>query len=218
MPVFQAAPDAALGSCACGQSVEMQYQRHATAQEYDALPDGLKPIDGIALIAVRVCGDCHPGPICEHPDATPVPCPDCGAQPGTPCTGRNGGPRAVDHPARQAAQPQPETCRHAHREDCTDPRECQCSGDDAPPARIPRAFVPPTMQEQADALGFPPAFLPVAAKLLADHHIDPARVRGGFRTGRTQLGNQPAILFDYATGQEDGHGHENVETRVVPVE
>lgn len=218
MPVFQAAPDAALGLCACGQPAEMQYQRHATQAEYDTLPDGLKPIDGIALVAVRVCGDCLPPPICEHPDATPAPCPDCHAQPGTSCTGRNGGTRAVDHPARLAAQPQPETCTHAHRENCSDPRKCQCTGDDPLPVRIPRAFVPPTVHEQAAALGFPPELLPVAARLLADHGIDPARVRGGFRTGRTQLGNQAAILFDYATGGDDGHGHEIVETRVVPVE
>ena len=204
--------------CACGQQVEAQYQRHATQTEYDALPDGLKPIDGIALIAVRCCGDCLPPPICEHPDDTPVPCPDCGAQPGTQCIGRNGGPRAVEHPARLTAQPAPETCRPAHREDCLDPRECQCSGDDEPPARIPRTLLPPTINEQAAALGFPPELLPAAAQLLADHHIDPTRVRGGFRTGRTQLGDKPAILFDYATGRDDGHGHETVETRVIPVE
>lgn len=202
--------------CACGQPAEAQYQRHATQAEYDALPDGLKPIDGIALIAVRCCGDCLPPAICQHPDDTPVPCPDCGAQPGTPCTGSHGGTRAVDHPARQAAQPAPETCRHAHREYCTDPRQCQCSGDEPPPVRIPRTLRAPTVHEQAAALGFPPELLPVAARLLADHHIDPARVRGGFRTGLTQ-DNRPAILFDYATG-DDGHGHELLETRVVPVE
>lgn len=203
--------------CACGQQVEAQYQRHATQAEYDALPDGLKPIDGIALIAVRCCGDCLPPPICEHPDATPVPCPDCHAQPAQPCTGRNGGPRAVEHPARQAAQPTPDTCTHAHRQDCLDPRQCQCTSDDPTPVRQPRTFLPATVQDQAAALGFPPALLPIAAKLLADHEIDPARVRGGFRSGYTQ-DNRPAILFDYATDRDDGHGHEIVETRVVPVE
>ena len=203
--------------CACGQPAEAQYQRHATAQEYDTLPDGLKPIDGIALVAVRCCGDCLPPPICEHPDTTPAPCPDCHAEPGQPCTGRGGGTRAIDHPARQAAQPQPETCTHAHRENCSDPRECACTGDDPAPSRIPRTFVAPTMHEQAAALGFPPQLLPVAARLLADNHIDVSRVRGGFRTGHTQ-DNRPAILFDYATGGDDGHGHETLETRVIPVE
>lgn len=203
---------------ACGHPAEMQYPRHLTETEYAALPDGLKPIDGYAVTSVPVCGDCHPGPICEHPDATPVPCPACHAQPGTPCTKPDGTARACEHPERAATQPAPDTCRHAHRETCTEPRECQCSGDDEPPARIPRTLLPPTINEQAAALGFPPELLPIAARLLAEHHIDPARVRGGFRTGRTQLGNQPAILFDYATGQDDGHGHEIVETRVVPVE
>ena len=112
----------------------------------------------------------------------------------------------------------PRTRRHAHRETCTEPRECQCSSDDEPPARVPRTFLPPTINEQAATLGFPPELLPIAARLLTDYHIDPARVRGGFRTGRTQLGDKPAILFDYATGRDDGHGHEIVETRVVPVE
>lgn len=216
MPVFQAAPTtAALGSCACGQPAEMQYQRHATQQEYDALPDGLKPIDGYVTVAVRVCGDCHPGPICEHPDAAPAPCPDCHAQPGQSCTKPDGTPRSCEHPERAATQPVPDTCTHAHRETCTDPRECQCSGDDPAPIRISRTLLPATVQDQAAQLGFPPELLPAAARLLADHGIDPARVRGGFRTGLTQ-DNRPAILFDYATG-DDGHGHETVETRVIPV-
>lgn len=202
---------------ACGHGAEMQYLRHLTAAEYAALPEALRPIDGYAVTSVLVCGDCHPGPICEHPDDAPVPCPVCHAKPGQPCTKPDGAPRACDHPERATAQPVPDTCTHAHRETCTDPRECQCTGDDPEPVRAPRVFLPATAPEQAAALGFPPALLPHAAAWLAQHGIDPTRVRGGFRTGYTQ-DNRPAILFDYATGREDGHGHEIVETRVVPVE
>lgn len=212
MPITEARP---LG--ACGHRAEMAYQRHADEDEYNLIPDALKPIDGIALIAVLVCGDCHPGPICEHPDDTPAPCPTCHAQPGQSCTRPDGTPRACDHPERATAQPTPDTCTHAHRQDCTNPRDCQCTADDPTPVRHPRTFLPATIHDQAAQLGFPPELLPIAAQLLADHHIDPARVRGGFRSGYTQ-DNRPAILFDYATGGDDGHGHETVETRVVPIE
>lgn len=202
--------------CACGQGVEAQYQRYLSADKYNTLPEDLKPIDGYAVEAVKCCWDCHPGPICQHPDATPVPCPVCEAAPGDPCVKADGSPRLGNHRERAAAQPVVEGCRHAHREDCTDPRACQCTNDDPAPVRIPRVILPPNAHEQAAALGFPPAMLPVAAQLLADHGIDPSKVRGGFRTGLTQ-DNRPAILFDYVTG-DDGHGHEVTETRAVPVE
>ena len=211
------APTETTDLCPCGQNVEAQYQRHATQAEYDALPEGLKPIDGVALIAVKTCGDCLPPDPCQHQAAEPVPCPDCQAQPGKPCTGRNGGPRPVPHATRAAAQPAPVTCRHAHRETCSDPRHCQCTGDDEPPRRAPRVILPPTAQDQAAALGLPPDMLPHALQWLTAHGIDPGKVRGGFRTGLTQ-DNRPAILFDYVIGADDGHGHELVETRAVPIE
>lgn len=209
-------PDTPSTPCTCGQPVEAQYQRHATQAEYDAIPQGLKPIDGVALIAVKCCGDCLPPP-CQHPAAEPATCPGCGAKPGQPCTGRNGGPRPVPHSARAAAQPHTETCRHAHRETCTDPGACQCNSDDPSPVRAPRVTLPPTVQAQAAALGFPPAMLPIAAQFLADHDIDPARIRGQVRAGFTQ-DNRPALLLDYATGVDDGHGHEVVELRIIPVD
>jgi len=204
-------------TCPCGAPVEAAYQRHATQAEYDALPEGLRPIDGHATIAVRVCGDCHPGTICRHPDTTPAPCPRCKAEPGTQCVKPDGSPRPAEHRERAAAQPAPDVCRHAHQETCTDPRACACTGDDQPPARAPRIVgQPPEGQRLAD-LGFPPAMLPVALGWLAQRGIDLALVRGGFRSGYTQ-DNQPAILFDYATGQDDGHGHEQVELRIEPIE
>lgn len=210
MPITEIRP-----VCACGHRAEMAYQRHLTETEYAALPDGLKPIDGYAVTSVLVCGDCHPGPICQHPDDTPAPCPTCHAKPGQSCTKPDGTLRACEHPERAATQPQPDTCTHAHRQDCLDPRECQCTGDDPAPVRIPRTFLPATAHEQAAQLGFPPALLPIAAQLLADNRLDLTRVRE-VRSGYTQ-DNRPALLIDYATG-DDGHGHETVETRVIPVE
>jgi len=205
----------ALDACPCGAPVEAAYQRHLTQAEYDALPEGLKPIDGYATIAVRVCGDCHPGPICEHPDTEPAPCPTCKAQPGDQCVKPDGSPRPTEHPARKAAQPAPETCRHAHRETCADPRHCQCSGEDEPPVRVPRIVGQPLEGQRLADLGFPRDMLPVALGWLAQHSIDLGKVRGGFRAGRTQ-DNRPAILFDYATGV-DARGHEQVELRIEPL-
>ena len=41
----------------CNQLAEAQHRRHATAEEYDALPEALRPIDGIAHQAVYTCYD-----------------------------------------------------------------------------------------------------------------------------------------------------------------
>jgi len=202
--------------CPCGAPVEAAYQRHLTQAEYDALPEGLKPIDGYATIAVWACGDCHPGPICQHPAAEPAACPTCNAQPGEQCVKADGTVRPHEHPARQDAQPVPDTCTHAHRETCTDPRTCQCTGQDEPPGRLPRVVLPPTVQASLADLGVPPAMLPHAAQWAAERGIDIARVRGGLRSGLTQ-DNRPALLFDYATGI-DAHGREQTELRIEPIE
>jgi hypothetical protein len=204
-------------ACACGQPVEAQHQRHLTQAEYDALPEGLRPNDGWATAAVKTCGDCAPPPFCEHPDATPVPCPTCGALPGDQCVRADGGGvRIHPHPARAAAQPVPETCRHAHREDC-DHRDCRCTGDDQPPVRAGRSTIPGGAPPDLSALGFPIEMIPAAMQWLAAHGIDRTLVRGGFRSGFTQ-DNRAALLFDYVTASDDGHGHEVVELRVMPVE
>lgn len=208
--------DAPLGVCGCGQPNETSYQRHLTQAEYDALPDGLRPIDGYAVTAVGTCGDCAPAPICQHGAADPAPCPVCHAAPGEACTKPDGSARPVEHRERADAQPQIDTCRHAHREDCTSPAGCQCSGGDQPPARAPRVILPPTQQQTLTDLGIPPAILAHAVELIAQRGIDVSRVRGGFRTGYTQ-DNKPAILFDYATGT-DAHGREQVETRIEPID
>lgn len=203
--------------CACGQAAEAAYQRHATQAEYDALPEGLKPIDGVATIAVRVCGDCHPGPICSHPDSGPVPCPVCSAAPGNPCVKPDGAPRTIEHRERTAVQPEIDLCRHHHRETCTDPRACRCTGDDQPPVRAPRLILSASEPQRFAELDMPPEMLLHAAEWAAHRGIDPTRVRSPFRKGLTQ-DNRPAILFDYAEAPDDGHGHEVVELRIEPVE
>lgn len=201
--------------CACGQPVEQQHLRHLTKAEYDALPEAFRPIDGYAVTPVFTCWDCAPAPICEHPEPAPVPCPSCGAQDEQECAKADGTPRLHPHPARAAAQPQPGPCLHAHREDC-DHRACRCGPGDEPPARVPRIVGASGETQQLADLGFPPAMLPAAAAWLAEHRIDPSLVRGDFRTGLTQTG-ESAMLFDYATAPDDGHGHEVVELRIVPV-
>jgi hypothetical protein len=209
-------PPVTQGACACGQPIEAQHQRHLTAEEYDAIPEGLRPIDGYATKSVFTCGDCAPDPFCEHPDAEPVPCPTCRAVPGYACLKADGGPRLRPHPARAAAQPVSETCRHAHREDC-DHRACVCTGDGEQPVRPLRSAIPGGAAPDLSALGFPIEMLPVAMQWLAAHGIDRTLVRGGFRTGFTQS-NEPAMLFDYVTAPDDGHGHEVVQLRIVPVD
>ena len=206
-----------LERCPCGAPVESAYQRHATQAEYDALPEELRPIDGVATIAVRVCGDCHPGPICTHPDVGPAPCPVCQAAPGDPCVKPDGGQRMVEHRERADAQPEIDVCRHHHRETCTDPHHCRCTGDDQPPVRAPRLIQPPTGQQVFQELDMPSEMLLHAAAWAASRGIDPARVRSPFRKGLTQ-DNRPAMLFDYAEAPDDGHGHEVVRLRVEPVE
>jgi hypothetical protein len=223
MTQTQDTPAAPAGLCGCGQPVETSYQRHLTQAEYDALPESLRPIDGYATAAVHCCWDCHPGPLCEHPDTAPVPCPRCKAKPGQPCTKPDGSARLGEHRERATAQPVADTCTHAHREDCTSPKDCQCTGDDQPPTRQPRTFLPVGVDQQLTARGFPPGMALQAVAWAAAHGIDPQLIRGEIRTGQTQ-DMRPALLFDYATPGPDGrplldaHGREQVQLRIEPVE
>lgn len=201
--------------CPCGQPAETQYLRHLTAAEYAALPDSLRPIDGYAVRPEPVCGDCHPGPLCTHPAADPVPCPDCHAQPGQPCTKPDGTPRPVEHPARALAQPTRDTCRHAHRETCTDPRQCQCTDTDEPPQRQPGVpLEPPPIDLRA---------IPQALELIDRYGLRPELVCSEVRIGWTQ-DNRKALIFDYAQADNAGHpardvhGHKIVQQRVIPID
>jgi hypothetical protein len=125
----------------CDGDATTQIQRHATADEYAALPENLMPIDGVCMIRVDACDDCGETaaqPFCSHPEPDPAPCPKCHAVGEQPCTGRNGGPRQAWHRARHDAQPQAEACQHAHRPDCGIFDGCQCDTGDAAPERPKR--------------------------------------------------------------------------------
>lgn len=165
----------------CDNLAEAQHRRHATAAEYDALPEHFKPIDGIAHQAVYVCLDHETDPICDgadHPAPTAEAdhndlgeCPVCHARPTLLCTRADGKPRSAPHPER-AATPTPviaTACNHVHREDCGGQGACQCTADDPAPHREPRVVPPPA----------PPAPAPIhvpthgqVAEFLADHGID----------------------------------------------
>lgn len=118
-----------------GRVAVLQIPRHATAEEYAALPLAHQPIDGIAIKTVYACDECAEDlePFCEHPPPQPVPCPVCAVTDG-PCIKRDGVThRYVRHAAR--VDPPLEYCAHAHRPDCGVFDGCQCHQDDPAPTR-----------------------------------------------------------------------------------
>lgn len=131
----------------CGEIAEVQTRRYATDAEYTAIPEGLRPIDQVAHMAVFTCGDHEPDPICgpEHHQAMPpgpqdllqLPCPTCAAEAGAMCVKANGSQRSIAHEDRlPGALPHlPNRCDHVHRCDCEGLGACQCSPDDPVPAR-----------------------------------------------------------------------------------
>jgi hypothetical protein len=136
----------------CGEIAETQYRRHATEQEYAAIPENHQPRDGVAHQAVFVCLDHEPDPICGGTDhsgpepehADPQACPKCLAPVGEPCVKANGKRRTADHKARATANDAPPApqlpCMHAHRPDCEGLGACQCTADDTAPVREPYAI------------------------------------------------------------------------------
>jgi hypothetical protein len=115
----------------CDELAEAQHRRHATAEEFAALPEAFQPIDGVAYQAVFSCYDHEVGPICGDGDhgmpandggglvevggmhgadsltvlrtATGTgPCPQCGAAADEPCVKADGNPRTAPHRDRGA--------------------------------------------------------------------------------------------------------------------
>lgn len=131
----------------CAEVAESQHRRHATDEEYAALPEGLVPIDGVCHMAVFTCGDHEMDPLCrpehhftEQPatvDPADAACRKCDAEPGAACVKADGRSRARFHTVRSPAapQPQPVRCDHVHRADCEGLGACQCSPDDPVPER-----------------------------------------------------------------------------------
>lgn len=130
----------------CGQPVAAQWQRHATQAEYDAIPEKLKPIDGIATIAVFGCDDHELVIDCDHQPAAPGSCPRCETSGDQPCTRDDGTPLGRRHTGRPALPVV--ACRHVHREDCGGHGNCQCTPDDPAPTRTPRT-PPPSVDRDA---------------------------------------------------------------------
>lgn len=130
------------GCDAFGEHVTL---RHATQAEYDAIPEPWRPIDGIAHIPVLACDEHAEATarFCDHPEQVEAACPTCSASGEDPCLSANGSPRTIRHRARSNAQPIPEPCLHAHRENCGIFDGCQCAGDDPNPVRQPRIVAQP---------------------------------------------------------------------------
>ena len=134
----------------CDEIAEAQHRRHATDEEYAAIPEDLLPADQVAHMAVFTCGDHEPDPICgpEHHQGMPpgpqdllaLQCPKCDAVAGVMCTKANESPRSAVHKERIPAPTPwlPDRCDHVHRADCGGLGACQCSADDSVPSRAPR--------------------------------------------------------------------------------
>lgn len=195
-----------------GRVATMQARRHATEQEYAALPLALTPIDGTAHQAVFACDDCAEDafePFCEHLEPAPVPCPTCGvSDPTLPCLKKNGKtPRSFRHSGR--VDPPKERCAHAHRSDCPVFAGCPCTGDDEPPQRPVHPANDPNVTVDTSHLLFDEA---AAQILLQQHGIHWWQVReaGSVWTQDTK----PALRAEYATLDDAGHirfdehGHE----------
>jgi len=208
------------GPDGCNEAASAQTQRHATQAEYDAIPEGLKPLDGYATKPVFGCDDCADDgafePFCEHTPAPAPPCPTCGAAGDQPCTKKD---RAASrakgwHGGRTA--PVAEPCRHAHREDCEIFTGCQCSSDDQPPARMPRGMLP-ELGPDISGLTVP---VHIAQVVLAAAGYAWATVLSA-RDMQTQ-DNRAAIGAEvqvYESGhlQYDNHGHPMMLSVVVPI-
>jgi hypothetical protein len=212
----------------CNELAELQYPRHATAQEYAALPEEFQPIDGVAHQAVFVCGDHEPDPICgavdhpaphllgEHPAEA---CTRCGVGTGEPCLKANGAPRSLPHDGRTTAE-SPATsgaCRHVHREDCQGIGACACRAEDEAPNR-PKRIIPAPPEP-----GTPPMHVGIAGPLaafFAGHGIDMSRVAnlspepgpdGTMLLRATMLVHDP-----HGNPIFDAHGQPATETVEVP--
>ena len=195
--------------------------RHATAEEYAALPLGLMPIDGIARIAVHACDDCAEAafaPFCRHPPPEPAACPRCGALGEQPCLSRDGvTPRTIGpHAERLAAQPEPEHCLHAHRPDCGIFTDCACAHDDPPPDRPKRPAAHETGPD-VSALRIPEPWAQMILHGRGVHWSQVASVASVWTQD-----NQPALRAevyraDGADAVFDAHGRRVTDTVLIPI-
>jgi hypothetical protein len=206
----------------CQNVAEFQVPRHATQAEYDALPEERKPIDGLAHQSVFACDDdAHAeatAAFCTHPEPKSPTCPTCNAAVDAPCVKADGTERTVHHAARSKKPGVYDVCLHAHREDCQVFTGCQCTGDDAAPARIPRTVAPP---DHADGSR---SKLPAEiVKTLAEAWDVPWWTVQTYWTGLTQ-DNLPMVTVEYWQLDADGnidhdeHGAEIPLSKVIALD
>ena len=133
----------------CTRPATAQYAKHLSLDEYNAIPEQRRPVDGVAVKPVFVCEDHLPPDPCDHTGdqtADAPPCPQCGVTDG-PCLTPDGAPREQHHNARlYAPPPEPAPHIHAHRDDCGGHGACNCRND-APPEREPGVMPPPADPE-----------------------------------------------------------------------
>ena len=206
----------------CSDIATTQVKRHATREEYEALPERFKPIDGVAHQAVFACdehGEDLEESFCEHAQPEPAPCPKCDATGTDPCLTKKGNPKAKHHQVRIEAQPPaPEPCRHAHREDCPIFEGCECTQDDPLPERPQRIVTPPPPPGPA------PVHLPIHGELraLLEHHgVDVERILraelipNGDGTPTVNLTITMVVRQPNGDLSYDEHGYPRTETTVI---
>jgi hypothetical protein len=202
-----------------GRAATRAYARHATEQEYVALPLAHQPIDGIAHKSVYACDHCAEDvPLfCEHPVPQAEPCGTCGAGGTDPCLRRDGAtPLHFTHADRR--EPVPERCVHAHRPDCPIFTDCQCASSDTPPVR-PKHPAADGHQVDISRLLIPEH---AAQMLLAQAGIHWWQVRQVASVWTQDT--RPALRAQYVTLDEAGHfqfdedGHEKLGEIVIVLE
>lgn len=195
-----------------GRLATMNARRHATDDEFAALPLGLRPIDGIAHQAVYACDECGEDtcePFCAdaHTPPEPAPCPVCSASGTDPCLKRDG---VTNRPGPHAERPAPHytVCTHAHRPDCPVFDGCTCSSADPPPERPKH----PAAGGHHPAVSHLLISEPAAQMLLMEHGIHWWQVREAASVWTQDT--KPALRAEYATLDDAGHpafdvhGHE----------
>lgn len=204
----------------CDGLAVAQGRRHATQAEYDALPERLVPIDGVAHMVVLACDEHAEAavPFCEHAEAPEAACPTCKAVGEAPCTSANGSPRTLRHRARWDAQPVPQPCMHAHREDCGVFDGCQCTEADPDPVRTPR---PRGTADHADGSR---SRLPVVlVRPIVEAHDIPWWTVTEYATLQTQDTLGWMIQVEYAELDQDGNlaqdnGQKVIKTMTIPLD
>lgn len=202
-----------------GRIATQQSLRHATEDEYAALPYEHLPIDGVArklVVACDACAESAFAPFCVHPEPQPEPCPTCQAQGEDPCLRQDGvTPLHFRHADR--TEPPTPVCLHAHRPECEIFEGCACHTDDQPPQRPKRPLAGAPEPDTSRLL----IGIAAAQMLLLRKGVGWARVRSAASVWTQD--NEPALQAEVLTVDDAGHlvydehGHPVIETVVIPI-